>query len=99
MIPIVKFGSISLYSLRGNEFPLNKPIRDEVLPMLAIYVVRLRRNEQYFYGPYRDAYFQVWFHLALGLQRRNFFESVKKKYELPMVAMFVVLSGQNEQSL
>ena len=66
--------------------------------MVAIYVVRLKRNEQYFYGPYKDACFQVWFHLALGLQR-SFFESTNQKQELPMVAMFVDGSEQNEQSL
>jgi hypothetical protein len=47
-----------------------------------------------------DASYQVSVHLAKRFQRRRFFfKSANQKQELPMVAMFVNGSGQNEQSL
>ena len=51
-------------------------------------------------GPAIDASFQVSFHLVKRLQRKSFFwKSTNQKQELPMVAMFVNGSKQNEQSL
>ena len=49
-------------------------------------------------GPAIDASYQVSVHLANQFQRR-FKKSANQKKELPMVAMFVNGSGQNEQSL
>jgi N-acetylglutamate synthase-like GNAT family acetyltransferase len=48
-------------------------------------------------GPSIDASYQVSNHLAKWFQRRRFLEIDQS--ELPVVAMFVNGSGQNEQSL
>jgi hypothetical protein len=50
-------------------------------------------------GPSIDASYKVSVHLAKRFQRRRFFKSANRKQELPVVAMFVNGSGQNEQSL
>ena len=43
---------------------------------------------------------KVWFHLAKCFQRRIYFEiSANQKQELPLVAMFVVQSRRNEETL
>jgi hypothetical protein len=49
-------------------------------------------------GPAIDASYHVSVHLAKRFQRR-FLKIGDQKQELPMVAMFVNGSGQNEQSL
>ena len=46
-----------------------------------------------------DASYQVSVHLAKRFQRRRFKKSANQKQELPMAAMFVNGSGQNEQYL
>jgi hypothetical protein len=46
-----------------------------------------------------DASYQVSVHLAKRFQRRRFKKIDIQKQELPMAAMFVNGSGQNEQSL
>jgi hypothetical protein len=46
-----------------------------------------------------DASYKVSVHLAKWFQRRSFLKSANQKQELPMAAMFVNGSGQNEQSL
>jgi hypothetical protein len=56
------------------------------------------RNEQSFRGPAIDASYQVSIHLAQQFQRR-LKKSANRKQELPMAAMFVDRSGQNEHSL
>ena len=48
-------------------------------------------------GPSIDASYQVSVHLAKRLQMRIFFSSANQKHELPVVAMFVNGSEQNEQ--
>ena len=51
-------------------------------------------------GPSKDASYQVSIHLAKRFQRRRFFlKLANQKQELPMAAMFVIGSGQNEHSL
>jgi hypothetical protein len=50
-------------------------------------------------GPSIDASQQVLVHLAMRFQRRRFFKSSNQKQELPVAAIFVNGSGQNEQSL
>ena len=51
-------------------------------------------------GPSIDTSYQVSVHLAKRFQRRRFFyKSTNQKQELPVAAMFVNGSGQNEQSL
>ena len=50
-------------------------------------------------GPSIDVSYQVSVHLAKQFQRRRFKKSANQKQELPVVAMFVNGSGQNEQSL
>jgi hypothetical protein len=46
-----------------------------------------------------DASYHVSVHLAKLFQSRRFFKSTNQKQELPVVAMFVYGSGQNEHSL
>jgi hypothetical protein len=50
-------------------------------------------------GPSIDASYQVLVHLAKRFQRRRVFKSSNQKQELPVAAMFVNGSGQNEQTL
>ena len=49
-------------------------------------------------GPSIDASYQVLVHLAKRFRREDFKKSAKQKQELPVAAMFVNGSGQNEQS-
>ena len=67
--------------------------------MVAMFVNESGRNEHLYRGPSKDAPYQVSIHLATRFQRRRFFKSTNQKQELPMVAIFVDGSGQNEQSL
>ena len=57
------------------------------------------RNEQIYRGPSIDASHQVSVNLAMQFQRRIKKKSSNQKQELPVVAMFVNESGQNEHSL
>ena len=50
-------------------------------------------------GPSKDASYQVLIHLARRFQRRRFKKSANQKQELPVAAMFVNGSEQNEQYL
>jgi hypothetical protein len=50
-------------------------------------------------GPSMDASYHVSVHLTKWFHRRSFFKSSNQKQELPVMAMFVNGSGQNEQSL
>ena len=50
-------------------------------------------------GPSIDAFYQVSVHLAKQFQRRRFKKLTNQKQELPVAAMFVNGSGQNEHSL
>ena len=50
-------------------------------------------------GPSTDAFYQVSVHLAKQFQRRRFKKFTNQKQELPVAAMFVNGSGQNEHSL
>ena len=49
--------------------------------------------------PSIDPTYQVSVHLAKSFQRRRFKKSTNQKQELPVAAMFVNGSGQNEHSL
>jgi hypothetical protein len=53
----------------------------------------------FYSGPGIDASYQVSIHLAKQFQRRRFKKSANQKQELPIAAMLVNGSGQNEQSL
>ena len=51
-------------------------------------------------GPFTDASYQIFIHLAKRLQRRRLFQkSINQKQELSVVAMFDNGLGLNEQSL
>jgi hypothetical protein len=52
-----------------------------------------------FRGPSLDASYQVLDHLAKRFQRGRFFKIGQSEARMPVVAMFVNGSGQNEQSL
>ena len=41
------------------------------MPLAAIFVGGTERNGELYKGPYKDAYCQVWFHLAKLFQRRR----------------------------
>jgi hypothetical protein len=70
------------------------------LPVVAMFV---KKNHDEMSNLYRghaiDPSYQVSVHLAKRFQRRSFLKLANQKQELPMVAMFVNGSGQNEQSL
>jgi copper oxidase (laccase) domain-containing protein len=77
----------------------NEPIRNKNglwWPCLLTY-----RDEMsnLYRGPAIDASYQVSVHLVKRFQRRFLKKLANQKQELPMVAMFVDGSGQNEQSL
>ena len=46
-----------------------------------------------------DSSYQVSVHLAKRFRRRRFKKLANHKQELPVAAMFVIRSGQNEQSI
>ena len=51
-------------------------------------------------GPYIDASYQVSFHFGHAVSEEKIFKkSANHKQELPATAMFVNVSGRNEQSL
>ena len=50
-------------------------------------------------GPSIDTSYKISVHLGKRFQRRRFLKSANQKQELPVAAMFVNGSGQNEQSL
>ena len=50
-------------------------------------------------GPSIDASYQVSVHLVSGFRGEDLKKLANQKQELPMAAMFVNRSGQNEQSL
>ena len=77
MLP-AKFGSIwpSCTCFRGEDF-LTLANQKQELPLVAISVGGMGRNEEIYKGPYIDAFCKVWFHLAqLFLMSRLKYEKV-----------------------
>ena len=62
MLP-AKFGSIWPSSFRGEVF-LTLANQKQELPLAAIFVGGMGRNEEIYREPYIDAFCQVWFHLV-----------------------------------
>ena len=68
--------------------------------MVAMFVNRSGRNEQFYRGPSIDASYQVSIHFAKRFQGRRFFKkSTNQKQQLRVAAMFINGSRQNVQSL
>ena len=77
----------------------NQPIRNKKgLWQPCLYTDRDEISNLY-RGPSIDASYQVSVHLAMRFQRRRFKKIVNQKQELPVEAMFLNGSGQNDQSL
>ena len=83
-----------------EDFLENEPIRNKNCLWWPCLLMDRDEMSNLYRGPAIDASYQVSVHLAKRFQRRRFFfKSANKKQELPMAAMFVIGSGQNEQSL
>ena len=83
-----------------RRFFRNQQIRNKNCLWWPCLLTGLDEMSNLYRGPAIDASYQVSFHLAKRFQKRRFFfKSANQKQELPMAAMFVNGSGQNEQSL
>ena len=78
----------------------NQPIRNNNCLWWPCLLSDLDKMSNLYREPPIDASYQVSVHLAKRFRRRRFFfKSANQKQELPLAAMFVNGSGQNEQSL
>ena len=98
MLP-TKFRFVWPSGFRGEDFFRNQPIRNKnclwqpcLLTDWDEMSILYRRHDI-------DASYQISVHLAKRFRGEDFFKSANQKQELPMAAMFVNGSGQNEQSL
>jgi hypothetical protein len=83
---------------RGRSFR-NQPIRNKNCLWWPCLLTDRDEMSILYRGPSIDASYQVSVHLAKRFQRRRFKKMANQKQELPVAAMFVNGSGQNEQSL
>jgi hypothetical protein len=99
MLP-TKFRFIWPSGFRGEDLKKSSNQKQE-LPVVAMFLMDRDKMSKVYRGPSIDASYLVSVHLAKRFQRRRFFrkESTNQKQELPVAAMFVNGSGQNEQSL
>jgi hypothetical protein len=99
MLP-TKFQFIWESGFRGEDFFRNQPIRNKNGLWWPCLLTDQDEMNILYRGPSIDASYQVSVHLAKQFQRRRFLKkSANQKQDLPVVAMFVNGSGQNEQSL
>ena len=78
----------------------NQPIRNKNCLWQPCLLTDRDEMSNLYRGPTIDASYQVAVHLAKQFQRRRFFQkSNNQRKELPVAAMFVDVSEQNEQSL
>ena len=78
----------------------NRPIRNKNCLYQPCLLTDRDETSNLYRGSSIYASYQVLVHLAKRFQRKRFFQkSTNQKQELPVVAMFVNGSGQNEQSL
>ena len=82
-----------------TRFFRNQPIRNRNCMWRPCLLTDRDEMSKLYRGPSIDASQQVLVHLAMRFQRRRFFKSSNQKQELPVAAIFVNGSGQNEQSL
>ena len=98
MLP-TKFQFIWESGFRGEDFFRNQPIKNKNGLWWPCLLTDRDEMSNLYRGPFIDAFYQISVHSAKRFQsRRFFFESANQKQELPVVAMFVNGSGQNEQS-
>ena len=95
MLPAV-FRLIWPSGFRGGDFFRNQPIGNKNCLWRPCLLTDLDEMSTLYKGPFIDASYQVWVHLAKWLQRRRL---KKISQSETVVAMFVNESGQNEQSL
>jgi len=83
----------------GEDFFRKEPIRNKNCLWRPCLLTDQDEMSNLYRGPSIDASYQVSVHLAKRFRGRRFFKSANQKQELPVAAMFVNRSGQNEQSL
>ena len=83
-----KFQFIWLRGFRGEDRPWRPCLLMDRNKMSTLYR-----------GPHIDTSYKVSVLLAKRLQKRIIFKSANQKQESPVAAMFVNVSGRNEQSL
>ena len=98
MLP-TKLRFIWLSIFRGEDFFRNKPIRNKNCLWWPCLLMDRDEMSNLYRGLSIDAAYQAWIHLAKWAQRRRFKNIANQKQEMPVAAMFVNRSGQNEQSL
>ena len=84
---------------RGEDFFRNQPIKNKNCLWRTCLLTDRDDISNLYRGPAIDASYQVSIHLVERFRGIDFSKSVNQIQELPMVAMFVDGSGQNEQSL
>jgi hypothetical protein len=73
MLP-TKFWFIWPNGFRGEDFFRNRPIRNKNCLWQPCLLTDWYKMSNRYRGPFMDASYQVWFHLAKRLQRRRFLE-------------------------
>jgi hypothetical protein len=82
-----------------RRFFRNRPIRNKNCLCRPCLLTDQDEMNNLHRGPSIDVSYHVSVHLAKRFQGRRFFKSASQKQELPLAAMCVNGSGQNEQSL
>ena len=82
-----------------RRFFRNQPIRNKNVLWRPCLLTDRDKITNLYRAPSIDAFHQVSVHLAKRFQRRRFKKSANQKQELPVAAMFVNGSEQNEQTL
>ena len=94
-----KFRIIQPSGFRREEFFSNQPIRNKRRLWQPCSLTDRDKMSNLYGRPSIDGSYQVSVHLAKWFQRRSFLKQANQKQELPVVAMFVNGSEQNEHSL
>jgi hypothetical protein len=82
-----------------RRFFRNQPIRNMNCLWRPCLLTDQDKMSKVYRGPSMDASYHVSVHLTKWFHRRSFFKSSNQKQELPVMAIFVNGSTQNEQSL
>ena len=84
----------------GKWFQMRRKSTNQEWPVVAMFVYGSGRNEQYLQRTFHRCFLSSFSSFGQAVaEQKNFFKSANQKQELPVVAMFVNGSGQNEQSL
>jgi hypothetical protein len=92
------FGSFG-HAVSEEKIFRKHPIRNKNCLWQPCLLMNRDEMSNLYRGPSKDAPYQVSIHLAKRFQRRRLLKIAYQKQELPMAAMFVDGSRQNEQSL